>query len=283
MCRACSSAAARAAAEGLSVQFQEADAEALDFGDATFDTVLSTFGVMFTPDQDRAASELLRVCKSGGKIGLANWTPDGFIGQLFKTLGKYLPPPAGAKSPALWGTQARITEMFGTSAASIKARSVTSPSATARRCTFSTCSGITTARRWKAFAALDELNQRRLADDMPKLIASMNRAEDGTMVLAVSIWKSSSSSVTKSAVRRWPLSRPPPVGGVHEGASEMIYQTPGLIDYGRPARPDRCARAGLMQHRRGLAASHGSLAGPVPLRDHQPVGIWRYRRTPRRR
>ena len=138
---------ARAAAEGLSVQFKEADAEALDFGDATFDAVLSTFGVMFTPDQDRAASELLRVCKSGGKIGLANWTPEGFIGQLFKTLGKYLPPPAGAKSPALWGTQARITEMFGTSAPRSRPRSVTSRSATARRCTFSTCSGITMARR----------------------------------------------------------------------------------------------------------------------------------------
>src|SRR6476619_648294 len=103
---------ARAAAEGLSVQFKEADAEALDFGDGTFDAVISTFGVMFTPDQDRAASELLRVCKSGGKIGLANWTPEGFIGQVFKTLGKYLPPPAGAKSPALWGTPARIKEMF---------------------------------------------------------------------------------------------------------------------------------------------------------------------------
>ena len=91
------------------------------FADATFDVVVSTFGVMFTPDQDKAATELLRVCKSGGKIGLANWTPEGFIGQLFKTLGKYLPPPAGAKSPALWGTQARITEMFGAAAASIKA------------------------------------------------------------------------------------------------------------------------------------------------------------------
>ena len=86
-----------------------------------FDVVISTFGVMFTPDQDSAAAELLRVCKSGGKIGLANWTPEGFIGQLFKTLGKYLPPPAGAKSPALWGTEARITEMFGASAASIRA------------------------------------------------------------------------------------------------------------------------------------------------------------------
>src|ERR1700690_3407965 len=83
----------RAAAEGLSVKFEEADAEALSFADASFDAVISTFGVMFTPDQDKAASELLRVCKRGGKTGLANWTPEGFIGQLFKTLGKYLPPP----------------------------------------------------------------------------------------------------------------------------------------------------------------------------------------------
>src|SRR5258708_40125241 len=90
----------RAEAEGLSVEFKVADAEALPFADAGFDAVVSTFGVMFTPNQDKAASELVRVCRSGGKIGLANWTPDGFIGQLFKTLGKYLPPPAGAKSPA---------------------------------------------------------------------------------------------------------------------------------------------------------------------------------------
>jgi hypothetical protein len=127
---------------------------------------------------------LLRVCKSGGKIGLANWTPEGFIGQLFKTLGKYLPPPAGAKSPALWGTQARITEMFGTSAASIKAEK--------RHFTFryrSPMHFLDVFRNYygptlKAFAALDETNQRRLADDILKLIASMNRAEDGTMVLA---------------------------------------------------------------------------------------------------
>ena len=185
MCRACSNAAARAPQrKAWRSQFKEADAEALDFGDATFDTVLSTFGVMFTPDQDRAASELLRVCKSGGKIGLANWTPEGFIGQLFKTLGKYLPPPAGAKSPALWGTQARITEMFGASAASIKAEK--------RHFTFryrSPMHFLDVFRNYygptlKAFAALDETNQRRLADDILKLIASMNRAEDGTMVLA---------------------------------------------------------------------------------------------------
>src|SRR5262245_61839744 len=99
---------ARAAAEGLKVTFREADAEALPFEDNAFDAVVSTFGVMFTPDQDRAAAELLRVCKPGGKIGLANWTPEGFIGQMFKILGKYLPPPAGVKSPALWGSPARL-------------------------------------------------------------------------------------------------------------------------------------------------------------------------------
>src|SRR6476660_5436916 len=110
----------RAAAERLAIEFREADAEALPFADASFDAVVSTFGVMFTADQDKAAAELVRVCKPGGKIGMANWTPEGFIGQLFKTLGKYLPPPAGAKSPALWGTRTRITEMFGTASASIK-------------------------------------------------------------------------------------------------------------------------------------------------------------------
>ena len=86
---------ARAAAEGMQIEFREADAENLPFDDNSFDTVLSTFGVMFTPNQDRAAAELMRVCKPKGQIGLANWTPEGFIGQVFKTLGKYLPPPAG--------------------------------------------------------------------------------------------------------------------------------------------------------------------------------------------
>src|SRR5215212_3625353 len=109
----------RAAAECLPIKFEEADAEALSFAEDSFDAVVSTFGVMFTPNQDAAAAELVRVCRSGGKIGLANWTPEGFIGQLFKTLGKYLPPPPGAKSPALWGTEARLAEMFGASAASI--------------------------------------------------------------------------------------------------------------------------------------------------------------------
>jgi ubiquinone/menaquinone biosynthesis C-methylase UbiE len=102
----------RAAAEHLAMEFQMADAEALPFADAAFDVVLSTFGVMFTPDQDKAAAELVRVCRPGGRIGLANWTPAGFIGQLFKLIGSVLPPPAGVRSPALWGTEERLHELF---------------------------------------------------------------------------------------------------------------------------------------------------------------------------
>lgn len=104
---------ARAEAERLPIRFLEADAENLPFADDSFDVALSTFGVMFTPDQDRAASELLRVIRPGGKIGLANWTPEGCIGQLFKIIGKYVPPAEGLRSPALWGTQARLQELFG--------------------------------------------------------------------------------------------------------------------------------------------------------------------------
>jgi len=173
----------RAEADGLQVEFKQADAEALGFEDATFDVVMSTFGVMFTPDQDRAAAELLRVCKRGGKIGLANWTPEGFIGQLFKTLGKHLPPPAGARSPALWGTEARINAMFAASAASIKAER--------RHFNFRYRSPehfLDVFKNFygpmlKAFAALDMANQQRLRDDIVALIATMNRASDGTMIV----------------------------------------------------------------------------------------------------
>jgi len=114
-------ARARAAADGLEMAFREADAESLPFADASFDAVLSTFGVMFTPDQERAASELLRVTRPGGKIGLANWTPESFIGRLFRTIGAYLPPAPGVKSPALWGTEQRLLELFGAGAKDIVA------------------------------------------------------------------------------------------------------------------------------------------------------------------
>jgi ubiquinone/menaquinone biosynthesis C-methylase UbiE len=111
----------RADADRLKIDFQAADAEALPFADNTFDAVVSTFGVMFTPNQEQAASEMIRVCRPGGKIGLANWTPEGFIGQLFRTLGQYVPPPAGVKSPALWGKRDRVVELFGPAASSIQA------------------------------------------------------------------------------------------------------------------------------------------------------------------
>jgi SAM-dependent methyltransferase len=114
-------AGARAAADGLNIALREADAENLPFADSSFDAVLSTFGVMFTPDQDKAASELQRVCKSGGRIGLANWTPASFIGQLFRIIGSHIPPAQGVKSPALWGTEQRLHELFGSGAASIVA------------------------------------------------------------------------------------------------------------------------------------------------------------------
>ncbi len=110
----------RAEADRLEIAFQEADAENLPFVDDTFDAVLSTYGVMFAPDQERAASELARVTKPGGRIGLANWTPEGFIGQLFKLVGSFVPPPMGLKSPLLWGTESRIDELFGGVASDIR-------------------------------------------------------------------------------------------------------------------------------------------------------------------
>jgi ubiquinone/menaquinone biosynthesis C-methylase UbiE len=174
---------ARALAEGLPIEFREADAEALPFADSSFDAVVSTFGVMFTPNQDKAAAELLRVCKSGGQIGLTNWTPDGFIGQMFKTLGKYLPPPAAAKSPLAWGTRSRLSEMFGSAASRIKTES--------RHFNFRYRSAehfIEVFRTYygpmlKAFSALETRQQNDLEKELLSLIARMNRAGDETMVV----------------------------------------------------------------------------------------------------
>ncbi|MEY4547922.1 MAG: hypothetical protein RL685_4117 [Pseudomonadota bacterium] len=109
----------RAQAERLPLAIREGDAEHLDLADASFDVVLSTFGVMFTPDQEQAARELLRVCRPGGRIGLANWTPTGFIGRLFQLLGRFVPPPPGLRPPSAWGTEARLLEIFGAGAARI--------------------------------------------------------------------------------------------------------------------------------------------------------------------
>ena len=174
---------ARATANGLSIRFMEADAESLPFDDASFDAVVSTFGVMFAPNQAQAASEMMRVCKRGGRIGLANWTPDGFIGQVFKTLSKYLPPPAGAKSPALWGTRAALNEMFGSQASSIKAEprffNFRYKSAEHFLDVFKTYYGPVL----KAFAALDAAAQQDLHNDLYALIVRMNKSGDATMVV----------------------------------------------------------------------------------------------------
>jgi ubiquinone/menaquinone biosynthesis C-methylase UbiE len=174
---------ARATAEGLPVEFRVADAEALPFDDASFDAVVSTFGVMFTPNQERAAAEMLRVCKSGGQVGLANWTPDGFVGQMFKTLGKYVAPPAAAKSPLLWGTRARLTELFGSSAVWVKTES--------RQFNFRYLTPqhfLDVFRTFygpmlKAFSALDTRKQNALERDLLELIARLNRTDDSTMVV----------------------------------------------------------------------------------------------------
>ena len=173
----------RAEGEGLTIEFQPADAEALPFADKAFDAVVSTFGVMFTPNQERAAAEMARVCKSGGKIGLANWTPDGFIGQLFKTLGKHLPPPAGVKSPALWGTKARIEELFKgqASAIGIESRAFVFRYRSAQHFldVFRTYYGPVL----KAFAALGAGAQAALERDILALVGQFNRSGDGTMVV----------------------------------------------------------------------------------------------------
>jgi ubiquinone/menaquinone biosynthesis C-methylase UbiE len=173
----------RAEAERLEMTFREADAEALPFADGAFDAVVSTFGVMFTPDQDCAASELVRVCKRGGKIGLAAWTPESFIGQVFKTVGRHVPPPPGSKSPALWGTPARLAELFGPHGASV--------TSVPRHFVFR----YRSPEHWlevfktyygpvlKTFAALEPAAQETLRRDLLALIDRFNRAEDGTMVV----------------------------------------------------------------------------------------------------
>lgn len=176
-------ARARAAAEGLSLDLREGDAEDLPFPDGAFDVVLSTFGVMFTPDQPRAARELLRVCRHGGRIGLACWTPDGFIGEVFRVVGAFVPPPAGLQPPALWGTEARLRELLGAGAAEVRA---------ARRAFAfryrSPEHWVEVFRTWygpvrRAFAALAPERQAELTEALAAAIRRRNQARDGTMVV----------------------------------------------------------------------------------------------------
>ncbi len=172
----------RAAAEGFRIDFQIADAEALPFESGRFDTVFSTVGVMFAPNQPRAAAELFRVIKPGGRIGLANWTPDGFVGRIFQVLGKYIPQPAGAQPPSLWGTEPHLHTLFP-NAARIEstARAFVFRSASSARWleTFRTYYGPMN----QAFASLDEPGQEALAADLIALCDAMNRSGDETLVL----------------------------------------------------------------------------------------------------
>ena len=187
--------AERARADGLDARFEVADAEALPYADGAFDVALSTFGAMFAPEPVRVARELLRVVRCGGRIGLANWTPEGFIGQLFRVIGAHVPPPPGIQSPALWGSEPRIVELFGPDAADIRC--------VRRDFHFrfrSAAHWIEVFRRFygptlKAYAALDAAGQARLTDDMTALLERLNIGGASSLVvpseyLEVVIYKS---------------------------------------------------------------------------------------------
>lgn len=173
----------RADADGLRILTQVADAEDLPFADGTFDVVLSTFGAMFTPDHRRTAGELLRVTKPGGRIGLANWTPDGFIGQLFRVIGGFIPPPAGLASPADWGMETHLVKLFGPFARDIRAQT--------KQFVFN----YRSAEHWlevfrsfygpvhKAFGALDAAKQQQLTDGITALLNRLNRGGEEALVV----------------------------------------------------------------------------------------------------
>jgi SAM-dependent methyltransferase len=175
--------ARRAAAERLEVQFRSADAEDLPFEDASFDGVLSTFGVMFAPDHRKSAAEMLRVCKPGGRIGLANWTPEGFVGAMFRVLGKHVPPPPGVLPPAKWGVATHLEELFGPGASAIAVEK--------RNFTFRYRSPqhfIEVFRNWygpvhKAFAALPQPAAAQLEADLAELLEQSNVGGRGTLVV----------------------------------------------------------------------------------------------------
>jgi ubiquinone/menaquinone biosynthesis C-methylase UbiE len=174
--------AARAKAEGLDVKFQTADAEALPFANGSFDVALSTFGVMFAPNAPVAASELVRVVRDGGRIGLVSWTPSGFLGDLFRVVGRHVPPPAGVTSPMQWGDEARIRELFGEHGSIQCVR---------RDFMFRYASAahwVDIFRKFygpthKAFLALDAVGQQRLNDELIALLDSANTAGPSSLVV----------------------------------------------------------------------------------------------------
>jgi SAM-dependent methyltransferase len=176
-------ARARAAAEGLEVEFAEGDAEHLAFPDASFDAVLSCLGVMFTPDQERAAAELVRVCKPGGTIGLVNWTPAGFIGQLLRTVGKHVPPPAGVRPPPQWGTEERLGELLGDAVSRLDIQRRTFVFRFRSPDDFATFFRDNYGPVHKAFGALDEPGRERLYDDLTALAREHDREEGPSVAM----------------------------------------------------------------------------------------------------
>ena len=171
----------RAEANGMSITYQVADAENLSFEDGSYDYVASSFGVMFTPNQAKSASEMARVCRRGGRIGLANWTPGSFIGDVFKLVGRFVPPPAGLSSPALWGTKERLQELFGDAATNIRIESkffdFRYESVDHFIDVFSTYYGPTL----KVLEALDGEERARFTSELRELLDSWNEATDGTL------------------------------------------------------------------------------------------------------
>jgi ubiquinone/menaquinone biosynthesis C-methylase UbiE len=177
------SARERAASEGLDAEFRVGDAEALPFGENEFDAVLSVFGAMFAPDHRRTAAEIARVTRPGGRIALASWTPDGFIGQLFRTVSRYVAPPAGVASPLLWGTEEHLTDLFGDQ--------IAEANSTQRVYTFrfgSATDYVAFLRRWygptlKAFEALDGTDERKLAADLTALALDHDAHRSGDVAV----------------------------------------------------------------------------------------------------
>ena len=174
---------ARTDAEGMDVTFQQADVENLPFEDGSFDVVVSTFGCMFAPNQKQTAAEMARVCRAGGRIAMANWTPDSFIGALFRCIGKHVPPPAGVQSPALWGTQGQLEELFGRNTARIEIRNrafnFRYHSVEHWLELFRTYYGPT----HKALLALPDDGKAKLEEDMTALAESFNISQDNRMIV----------------------------------------------------------------------------------------------------
>ena len=173
----------RAAAEHLDVEFRVGDAEALPFPDASFDVVTSTFGAMFAPNQPRAAAELARVCRPGGRIAMANWTPEGFAGELFPVVGRYVPPPPGLASPSRWGTEAGLRDLLGPHTGSIAVAERAIPMRFRSPAHWVAFFRENFGPVRQAFAALDPAGQAALERDLLALIGRFNRADDGTMLV----------------------------------------------------------------------------------------------------